>query len=397
MESQPAREPTLFSVPLIRFFVGLFLFIALIHGQRDLSLLAVLVLFAVSGAKLWSRLSLSRIFFHYRLERKRVFPGETFAMEIFVENAKFLPVWMEVKLPLEGALCPSSEEATPAKGSGLLWFQRVRFTQQLTACRRGIYPIGPPDLKVGDLLGFFPRHREVKERLHLVVYPRLVPLRPLSLPRRDFFGTPGGRSPVQDPIYILGTRDYHHSQPARHIHWKASARYSRLQQKLFEPSEQEKVMLLLQVDQFAEDNAAEAFERTIETIASLAVQMYRAGYALGFQTNAVVIGEKPPILPVTRSPEQIPALLEVLAGVQMSTGEGFLDTLQRREGLNWGVSCVHFSYGVDAIAPETEKYLSDRNMPALFFVCQESFSSDGEKRSRYLCIEDIRTDGTADQ
>lgn len=397
MEYQPTREPTLFSVPLIRLFVALFFFIALLNGQRDLSLLALLVLAVVSAAKFWSRMGLPRILYHSRLDRKRVFPGETFGVEVSVENAKFLPLWLQVTIPMEGALCSPSEETTLTKGSGLLWYQRVRFSWQLTAHKRGIYPIGPPDLKVADLLGFFPRKKEVQGRHSLIVYPRLVPLRPLSLPRRDFFGIPGGKSPVQDPIYILGTRDYQPFQPARHIHWKASARHNRLQQKLFEPSEQEKVLFLLQVDQFAENSATQAFERTIETIASLAVQMHRAGYALGLQTNAVVTGDRTSVLPVTRSPHQIPALLELLAGVRMASGEGFLDALKKRGSLHWGTSCVHFAYGVSETTEETEEYFAYHNIPTLFFLCQGSPPLKRERKgSRYLCIEDIRMDRTPD-
>ncbi|MBW1691959.1 MAG: DUF58 domain-containing protein, partial [Deltaproteobacteria bacterium] len=49
---------------------------------------------------------------------------------------------------------------------------------------------------------------------------------------------------------MLGTRDYQNWRPARHIHWKASASHNRLQEKVFEPSEQEKVLLAVEVSQF---------------------------------------------------------------------------------------------------------------------------------------------------
>jgi uncharacterized protein (DUF58 family) len=81
-------------------------------------------------------------------------------------------------------------------------------------------------MRVGDLLGFFPRKKQVDDLRHVVVYPRLIPLKPLVLPRRDVWGIPGAKSPIYDPIYVFGTRDYHHSQPAKYIHWKASARYN---------------------------------------------------------------------------------------------------------------------------------------------------------------------------
>ena len=44
MDAQEERVPSLFSVPLVLFFVGVFLFIALLNGQRDLALWAILVI-----------------------------------------------------------------------------------------------------------------------------------------------------------------------------------------------------------------------------------------------------------------------------------------------------------------------------------------------------------------
>ena len=273
MEAQEHRLPTLFIVPLIQFFVGLLLFIALLHGQRDLTVLAFLVLGMVIGARVWSRLSLSGIKSYSTVDRQKVFPGQTLTLKMSAENAKLLPVWLQIKVPVDGSLHPFSRETTFAKESGLLWYQRVQFQWELTAQRRGVHEIGPAQVKVADPFGFFPREKEAQGSLHIIVYPRLVPLKPISLPRRDLFGVPGAKSPVQDPIYILGTRDYQHWQPARYIHWKASARHNRLQEKIFEPSEQEKVLLVVEVDQFAQNSAGASFERTLEVGASLAVRL----------------------------------------------------------------------------------------------------------------------------
>ena len=139
--------------------------------------------------------------------------------------------------------------------SSLWWRQKADFRWELKAQRRGVYPIGPPRITVADLLGFFPKERE-QAPLQIIVYPRIIPLVPFSVPRRDFFGVPGKKSPVKDPIYILGTRDYQHWQPAKYIHWKASARHSRLQEKVFDPSEQEKVLLVLDVTPFSRSEEA---------------------------------------------------------------------------------------------------------------------------------------------
>jgi len=59
MEGQDRGVPTIFVIPLMQFFVGLLLFIALLNGLRDLTILTLLVLGMGFGAKLWARISLS--------------------------------------------------------------------------------------------------------------------------------------------------------------------------------------------------------------------------------------------------------------------------------------------------------------------------------------------------
>jgi hypothetical protein len=82
MEQQDRGVPTIFVLLLMQFFVGLLLFIALLHGQRDLIVLSLLVLGLVFGAKLWTRISLSGIKSHSTVTKRKVFPGEKLALGI---------------------------------------------------------------------------------------------------------------------------------------------------------------------------------------------------------------------------------------------------------------------------------------------------------------------------
>ena len=394
MEARESRLPTIFIVPLIQFLVGVLLFIALLHDQRDLTVLALLVLGITIGARLWSRLSLSGIRCSSMVDKHRLFPGESLALNVSVENAKFLPVWFQMIVPLESALDPSSGETNFSVESGLLWYQRARFNWGLVARRRGIHRVGPPYMKVGDLFGFFSREKKAGSDLHVIVYPRLVPLRPLSLPRRDFFGVPGAKSPVQDPVYILGTGDYQHWRPARYIHWKASARHNRLQEKVFEPSEQGKVLLALEVSQFERANASEDFERTLEVVGSLAVQSHQRGFAVGFVTNGSVEGG-PSILPIGRNPQQLPSILEILARLKMRAHGNLADTLYRTMELTWGVSCVHFSCKHDEATLPIAQYFSHRRIPMLFVVCSSRGPSEGDGRKvqgKVCSLDEIRVE-----
>jgi uncharacterized protein (DUF58 family) len=377
METIQDRLPSAFIIPLVQFLVGVCLFIALLYGQRDLTILALLVLGITIGTNLWSRLGLSGIRCSSVVDKYKLFPGESLTLNVSAKNAKFLPVWLQMDMHVEGALDPSSGEMSFSGDCWLLWYQQAHFNWGLAARRRGVYRVGSAHMKVGDLLGFFPREKWAAGDIDVIVYPRLVPLKPLSLPSRDFFGLPGAKSPVQDPIYILGTRDYQHGRPARHINWKASARHNRLQEKVFEPSEQKKVLLAVEVSQFEKANASESFERTLEVVGSLAVESYQRGYALGLVTNGVVEGG-PPFLSMGRSPQKLPSILEILARMKMRADGTITDTLNRILELPWGVSCVHFSYEQDEGTRATAQYFSHRKIPMIFVVCSSRSQWEGD-------------------
>jgi uncharacterized protein (DUF58 family) len=379
MEGQDRGVPSLFTITLIQFFVGTLLFIALLYGQRDLTVLTLLVLGVISGARLWARMSLSGIKYRLRIDKQKVFPGEKLTLKLSAENAKLLPIWLEMKVPIGSLLQHSSGERVLTKESSLLWYQRTHFEWDLTAERRGVYQIGPLHILAGDLFSFFSKHKRAEEFHSIIVYPRLVSLKSFSLPRRDFFGVPRAKSPVQDPIYILGTRDYQHGQPSKYIHWKASARHNRLQEKVFESIQQEKVLLVVNVDPFARCKAEEDFERTLEIVASLAVRLDQRGHSVGLVANGTVKGGGPAIVPVARNYQQLPAILELLARLQMKPDRDLKDLLRHRLALAWGISCVYFSHEEDETVFSAKEYFTQRKTPVTLFVCQPHLPA-GEDR-----------------
>ena len=390
MEGQEPGLPSLFIIPLVQLLVGVLLFIALLNGQRDLIVLTLLVLGVFMGARLWTQTSLSCLTTHFKVDKLKVFPGEKLKLKVTVENAKLLPVWLEIRIPVRSLnQHPPRGDLLTREGS-LLWYQRIAFSWDLTAERRGVYRIGPLHLFTGDLFAFFSKRKKTEETFSMVVYPRLVPLKPFSLPRRDFFGVPRAKSPIQDPIYILGTRDYQNGQPAKYIHWKASARHDRLQEKVFESTHQEKVLLVVDVNSFLKHQAEEEFERALEIVASLAVRLDQQGIAVGLATNGSLAGEGVASLPVARNNSQSPAILELLARLQMKPQGEILDVLRRGLSLSWGVSCFYFSHHEDESVQSAREYFKRRRTPVTFLVSRPGVRP-AETRSELL-HEVYRTD-----
>ena len=188
------REPTVFNSKLILFLVMITLFGALLSRQDDLSLLALLVLLVMAGSKAWSVLSLGRVTCETKAHKERVFAGETIVLTTTVANKKFLPVWVRLEWPAHHlAKVRDGKAQASAQEAGILWHQQAAFQQMLTALRRGVYTAGPSHLQTSDLFGFFRTEKRLPATNTIIVYPKLVDVKNLDLPRRDLFGKPGAQ------------------------------------------------------------------------------------------------------------------------------------------------------------------------------------------------------------
>jgi uncharacterized protein (DUF58 family) len=367
-ETAYRRVPSLFTTMMVLLFVGVFLFIALLTRRQELAILCLLVLGMAAGMKIWTRFSASSIRCTPLVSSRRLFAGQTLSFAVDAENRKFLPIWIEVSLPVNGPSAASFSAAPLAAEADLFWFQRARFDWDVKPQRRGVYDVGPMKAASGDLYGFYATEQEIGEHVEVIVYPRLVPIGPVPLPRQDFFGLPGGRSPVDDPAYLMGTRDYHHGRPARFIHWKASARHSRLQEKVFQPTQHEKVLLVVDVEQFAESRAEEAFERALEVVASLAVRLDTQGCSFGFLANGRMTQDGPPVVSMTKNPEQLQNVLDALARVTMTMAETVPRLLRSLSSLPWGTSCVYFTFEEHQSTRVVREYLKERRIPMVLIT-----------------------------
>lgn len=370
-EALPERLGSVFAVPLMLFFVALLLFVALLQAQQELIVLCLVTIGIMAGAYLWSLISLKHTDFRVKAVRAHLFPGEKVEIDLDVINAKALPIHMTVAATVPADLKPTDKKNTLKQSSGLLGYQQATFRWHLTAIRRGVYTIGPLQVTAGDPFGFFPRPSQIPSQHEIIVFPRLIPINAKALPRREAFGVPGGYSPVSDPVHILGTRDYQPSEPARHIHWKASARHRRLQTKVFAPSQQEKTLLLLDVAGFDRLGDTLAFERTLEVIASLAEQKDRQGYATGFLTNAIIDGPSRAILPPARNPLQMAMILETLARCGRQSRIDLLGVLRHRYGIPSGTSCALFTANFDDQAQLIQASFARRKTPLKIFSIEK--------------------------
>jgi uncharacterized protein (DUF58 family) len=360
------RLPSIFADSFIQFLAGLVFFIALLYRQEGLIYLLLLVMVMMYAARLWCRLSLSGIECRLRVDKLKVFPSEKVIMKAEVENSKFLPVWLRFVVPVEG-LRPSFSDGELCGESGLLWKQKVTWEWELTALKRGCHELGPPYVKAGDLFGFYQR-KKVFAPLQVVVFPRIISIKNFSSPLRDFLGTKSSKGPVEDPVYPVGTRDYRYGRPARHIHWKSSARHNRLQEKIFEPTAWRKILLAVDVAHFARLGLKENFERALEVAASVAVWLEQEGGAMGIVCSGALAGGRPAIVPLSRSSRQLSEVLEVLGRLQLKPAGTLQEMLQHGVNISWGTSALYFCPEIDDTVVRARAFFQERKLPLAFVV-----------------------------
>jgi len=314
---------------------GRFALLVLVAGyllsRPGLLAVAGLMLVVLAVAWLWNRFSLTSFSYHRRFRYRRAFAGESIALELRLENRKPLPMaWLRILDPWPLPVAPGDPDAllpSHLPGEGLLGLlvvmrgrERIRRRIDLLFRQRGTYRVGPATAESGDPFGLFHNEAIAAAAERLVVYPEIRPLRDLGLAPDDPFGErKSQRHLFEDNTRTLGVRDYRPGDSFRSIHWPATARLGQLQTRVHQPVSGLDLIVCLNAATFArhwEGTDPEMLEALVRTTASLANEAYSRGYRVGLISNGSIShSDRPFTIPPGRSREQLPRLLEALAGL----------------------------------------------------------------------------------
>jgi uncharacterized protein (DUF58 family) len=301
----------------------------------------------------WPKHSLT----HLNVQREfndHVFLEEVVPVTIQLQNTSWLPaIWLNIRdlHPIDLAERKSFREIV-----SLSAHQKTTLAYELKAYRRGYYPVGPMTMESGDLFGLIDSATSEIHADYLTVYPRVIPLRKMEFPSSSPLGSLRSRQPIfEDPTRPSGKRDYQRGDALRRVDWKASASRGRLQVKIFEPSIDLQVALLLNLNT-AEYHAKARYdgpELSIVTAASLASWIVLNRQAVGlFTLGADPLSADGSVQPLTprKGQAHLMRLLETLARVKSvaEKQKPLREAIRRcRQELSWGTTLVIITGSAD--------------------------------------------------
>lgn len=346
--------------------VGLVVLVSAILHHNLLFLMGLLLALVGGASRLWARYCLDGISYRRCLGSTHLFHGEETDLCLQIVNAKPLPLaWLRItdEFPADVELLTGYLYPSPIPRRRLLvnilslrWYERVTRRYRIRGAQRGAWKFGPVGIASGDIFGFSVKREALEEMHTLVVYPKIVPLSALGLPTWHPFGrfkTP--RRVIQDPLRLMGARDYVPGDSFRHIHWKATARRRALQTKVFEPSASQPLAIFVNVR--TSESILDGLDRTLQEFtitaaASIAHWAWHKGHPVGLYVNSMIErgGERIRIQPSSH-PEQFHHILEALARVE-ALGPWTITTV-----LQTDASALRYGTTVVVITPTIDDHL----------------------------------------
>jgi uncharacterized protein (DUF58 family) len=242
---------------------------------------------------------------------------------------------------------------------------------------RGVFTLGPWELRAGDPLGLFTAVIEIPQTRSILVYPRAMQLPDLQLPRgKDPGASRTSRQTQQFTTTVSTVRHYVPGDSLRRIHWRRTAHHDAFMVKEFDHEPSGDLWLVLDLFQpaHAGQGAQSTLEYGITLAASLATQMLSENRRVGLAAQGHLIQPQAGQLQVWR-------ILEALAHAETSAEAPLARLLQDlRQNAGRGRTVVVITPSTDPAWPAELLHLARMgNAPAALLLDAASFA-EGEAK-----------------
>jgi uncharacterized protein (DUF58 family) len=267
-------------------------------GAPGLLLIAGITLAYGSLTRIWSRYGVRDVEYRRALGAHRAVVGDSVPLDITVWNRKPLPLpWLAAEDPISNGLDVRERPVLDRADDftrrllrnvwSLAWFERVIRHYHLEAQRRGVFDLGPVQLRVRDILGRSAVSQQQPDVDQLTVAPRIVGVRATNDELAPFGDRRARASLFSDPALFGGVRPFQPGDALKRVHWRASARIGQTVSRRYEPARGREVLIVLDVQTIEHQPHwemtfdDEAFESLCVAAISLGRRLLDDGAAVG--------------------------------------------------------------------------------------------------------------------
>lgn len=301
----------------------------------DPSPIALMSLVTLSGVVLgdfgWALTMAKRVTGQRRLRFTAMQVGDEMEEEIHLRNSSSLPVlWAEF---VDRSNIPGY---TVSSVRGADADSRIQWRAHTLLTRRGIFSLGPWDLRLGQPFGLFLVRQVYLQRQDILVYPPMAILPEQILPQH---GAMGDHRPLNQPlraetITSNSVRAYQPGDPLRHIHWPTTARRIDPFVKVFAPEAASNIWLV--PDFYSPDHTYEnensSEELMVTVVASLAAALLQKRLKVGL----FACSEKDQVVLPRQGQPHLWSILQALAPLRCTPDQPLEDVLVRVSALLTG-------------------------------------------------------------
>ncbi len=278
---------------------------------------------ALGASYIWMRWLASRVTLSRHQRGGWVVAGDVLDEFWTLDNRCLLPVvWAEV---IDHSTLPGYRvnRVVAAGAQGHTSWRSRGVCQQ-----RGLFTIGPWETHMGDPFGFFEVVQHYPVVRSLLVYPRVMRLPPLELPRGGESGRARtSRRAWDTDVAVSHIRPMTTGDSMRRVAWKATAHRGSLMVREFDQEPTGDLWIVLDMDRAVQvgEGIDSSEEFAIVLGASLAAEWLRRNRAVGL----VALGDPPLIVAPQRSEAQLWRILEGLAPIRTTAAWPLARTLDR--------------------------------------------------------------------
>lgn len=314
MDTRKAPQRALqLTTPLPLVLIALLLFLQLTNPSRAWSWLLSGLTTILVIAYVWACQMRDRVIAGRELRGTWVVVGDVLQEHFRLQNDSYLPVlWAEVVDASDVPGYSANRVETVSAHNTRRW--RMSGVCQ----RRGLFTLGPWELHTGDPFGLFRVVHRYSAARSLLVYPRVMHLPSLNLPRGASAGTSRtSQRSVELTIAASNVRDYVPGDALRRVHWRITAHRDSLMVREFDLEPSGNLWIVLDMDRRVQTGEGQESTEEYGVIlaASLAAEMLRQNRAVGL----VAFGQEPAFALPQRGQAQLWRLLHMLAGASLGS------------------------------------------------------------------------------